>query len=93
VVFKDFDDDVREVLKGLLRYDPKERLSAKEALQLPYFDSIRQQITADSFPQPCQPSYFDFEFENYELDIKIFKDLIFDEILLYQSAEFREQYL
>ena len=36
--------------------------------------------------------YFDFEFEQYTLDKKILRELIFDEILLYHSKDAKEDY-
>lgn len=39
-----------------------------------------------------QLSYFDLEFENYEMDIKILRQLMLDEILLYNSSAARQYY-
>lgn len=38
--FKDFDENGLDLLEKLLKYDPAERISAKEALIHPYFDSL-----------------------------------------------------
>ena len=39
-----------------------------------------------------QVSYFDMEFEQYTLDKKILRELLIDEILLYQNKDARKFY-
>lgn len=40
-MFGDVNDDLRRVLGMMLKFDPRERSSAKDLLDLPIFDSIR----------------------------------------------------
>ena len=40
-MFGDVNDDIRRVLGMMLKFDPRERSSAKDLLDLPIFDSIR----------------------------------------------------
>jgi serine/threonine protein kinase len=40
-MFGDVNDDIRRVLGMMLKFDPRERSSAKDLLNLPIFDSIR----------------------------------------------------
>jgi hypothetical protein len=44
-------------------------------------------------PDAKPPSFFDFEFENYDLDQKILKDLVLDEIILYHNKNARKYYM
>ena len=48
-IFPSASPDAISLLKGLLEFNPHFRLSAKEALQSPLFDKIRQK----HFEQPC----------------------------------------
>ena len=77
-------------MRRLLCYDPNERLSAEQALEHPFFKELHQK---DEFEPPIPKiEYFDFEFEQYTLDKKILRELIFDEILLYHSQDARDYY-
>lgn len=76
-----------DLIKKLLTWDPKQRLSAAEALKHPFFGNNDEPITK-SIDIPS----FDFEFEKYDLPIEIIKELIVDEITMYHSKEAREEY-
>jgi serine/threonine protein kinase len=78
-----------DLLKKLLVYDPKKRLSAKEALKHPYFKDLHD---AEDEPEGQEMDYFDFEFENYNLDKEILRELILDEVLLYHNKEAKRHY-
>jgi hypothetical protein len=73
----------------LLEYNPDKRLSAQQALQHPYFWDLHQ---PEDLYDRAELSYFDFEFEMYSLDKRIIKDLLLDEILLYNNAKARKHY-
>lgn len=70
-------------------FDPKKRLSAAEALKHPYFKELHD---AEDEPEGQEMDYFDFEFENYNLDKEILRDLILDEVLLYHNEKAKKHY-
>lgn len=41
MIFKDFSKGLRKLLKQMLIFNPNERLSAKDLISSPYFDSCR----------------------------------------------------
>lgn len=82
--------DALDLLRRLLTYDPRDRLSAAQALEHPYFRELH--MGSEKLDKSPQIDYFDFEFEQYTLDKKILRELIFDEVLLYHSEEAREYY-
>ena len=88
-LFPGIEKDAVDLMRKLLSYDPNERLSAAQALEHPYFKDLHQKETE---PDNARIEYFDFEFEQYTLDKKILRELIFDEILLYHSKEARDYY-
>jgi len=49
-LFKDFDDDVVDLLRGLLTFDPSNRITVEEALDHEYFREIRE--PASEFEAP-----------------------------------------
>jgi hypothetical protein len=67
------------LLKQLLDYDPERRITAANALKLPFMKS-----DAPVMP-PVEMPYVDFEFENYTLGRDIFRELIQDEVLIYRD--------
>lgn len=88
-LFTGVDVQAVDLMKKLLTYDPKHRLSAEEALEHPFFAELHD---VHDEPRATPISYFDFEFEQYSLDKQILKDLILDEVLLYQSSRARQYY-
>jgi|TARA_B110000259_G_C13745326_1_gene294200 mitogen-activated protein kinase 1/3 len=74
----------------MLTYDPDERITVAQALQHPY---LKQLHFPDDEPVTTPVSAFDFDFEKYSLGRDDFKDLIFDEIMLYHSDEAALQYI
>ena len=70
------------MLKKMLTYDPGERITVFEALAHPYLEQLH---CPDDEPETMQVSAFDFDFEKFSFDKEDFKELIFDEILLYHS--------
>eukprot|EP00347_Sterkiella_histriomuscorum_P003151 403365398 len=88
-IIPDIEPDALDLLKKLLVYDPKKRLTAEEALRHKYFEELHAPED-EPFSEPI--SYFDFEFEQYTLDKKILRDLLLDEIVLYHSSKARAFY-
>jgi mitogen-activated protein kinase 1/3 len=74
----------------MLTFDPKKRITVDEALKHPYMSQLH---FPDDEPT-CDPvSAFDFDFEIYSLKKEDYKDLIYDEIMLYHDEEYVKQYL
>lgn len=94
---KDFDEFFKnanplaiDLLKKMLTYDPDERISVEDALGHPY---LKQLHYPDDEPTTEPVCAFDFDFEKYSLSKEDFKDLMFDEIMLYHSDEAAFQYI
>ena len=91
-VFADLAEEKEAIslLKKMLRYDPKKRITIEKALEHPFL--------ADLHYPPDEPtaksvSPFDFDFEKYDLSIEETKELIHDEILLYHSSKAQKKYI
>lgn len=74
----------------MLTFDPLKRITVDEALEHPYMSQLH-------FPDDepvCEPvSAFDFDFELYSLKKEDYKDLIYEEIMLYHDETLVRQYL
>ena len=68
----------------MLIFDPRRRISVDKALEHPYLANLHLE---DDEPVAEPLSAFDFDFEIYDLQKDDFKDLIYDEIMLYHSKE------
>ena len=68
----------------MLTYDPADRITVKEALEHPYLKALH---FPDDEPTTQSVSAYDFDFEKYSLSKEDFKDLIYEEIMLYHSDE------
>ena len=74
----------------MLTFDPLKRITIEESLAHPYMAQLH---FPDDEPT-CEPvSAFDFDFEIYSLRKEDYKDLIYEEIMLYHSEESITQYL
>lgn len=79
-----------ELLKRMLTYDPEERITVPEALAHPY---LKQLHFPDDEPVTEAVSAFDFDFEKYSLSKEDFKDLMYEEIMLYHSDDAAFNYI
>lgn len=79
-----------DLLKKMLTYDPEERITVKDALA---HDYLKQLHFPDDEPETEKVCAFDFDFEKYSLSKEDFKDLMYDEIMLYHSDEAAFQYI
>lgn len=78
-----------DLLKKMLVFNPNKRISVEEALAHPYLEELycpEDEPTRD----PINP--VEFEFESVDLNKEQFKDMIYEEILLYHFPEFQKQY-
>ena len=68
----------------MLTYDPEERITVQKSLEHPY---LKQLHFPDDEPTTDIVSAYDFDFEKFSLTKDDFKDLIYEEIMLYHSDE------
>ena len=89
-LFKDSNKQAIDLLKKMLTFDPAKRISVTDALAHPY---LAQLHFPDDEPT-CEPvSAFDFDFEKFSLAKDEYKDLIYEEIMLYHSDEAAQSYM
>jgi serine/threonine protein kinase len=88
-MFADSNPMAVDLLRRMLVFDPKKRITVDEALEHPYLDQFRM---PDDEPTTESVSYFDFAFEREVLDMQMLKDMIYDEILLYHFTSKKEEY-
>lgn len=68
----------------MLVFDPSKRITVAQALEHPYLANLH--CTEDE-PTADLLSAFDFDFEVYDLKKNDYKDLIYEEIMLYNSQQ------
>lgn len=74
----------------MLQFDPEKRITVKEALAHPYLESLHE-VEDEPEGEPMSP--FDFDFEFYSLKIPEYRELIYQEILLYHDEVKVNEYL
>lgn len=89
-IFKGADPLAVDLLKKMLVFDPAERISVTDALAHPY---LQQLHFPDDEPTTDLVSAYDFDFEKFSLTKEDFKDLIYEEIMLYHSDEAAFEYI
>ena len=89
-IFKGANPHAIDLLQRMLTYDPEERITVNDALSHPY---LKQLHFPDDEPTTEQVSAFDFDFEKFSLGKDDFKDLIYEEIMLYHSDEAAFEYI
>jgi len=75
----------------MLTYDPSERITVEEALSHPYLSQLHFPEDEPVMDEPV--SAYDFDFEKFTLSKEDFKDLIYEEIMLYHSDEAAFEYI
>lgn len=83
-LFKGANPDAIDLLKKLLTFDPNKRITIEQALAHPYMAQLHY---PDDEPTCELVSAFDFDFELYSLKKEEFKDLIYEEIMLYHEKD------
>ena len=82
--------DAVDLVKKMLIFDPRRRISVKEALAHPYLANLHCE---EDEPESEPLSAFDFDFEIYDIKKEDYKNLIFEEIMLYHSEEALVKYI
>ena len=80
-----------DLIKKLMTYDPSERLTSLEVLKHPFFEELYDPEDDQSIIYGDPVQYYDFEFESYTLEKEILKELILDEVIMYNSKDARKQ--
>lgn len=88
--FEKCPQDAVDLLKQMLTFDPQKRITVDEALEHGYLSALH---CPDDEPTTELVSAFDFEFEIYDLKREDYKDLLYEEVMLYQSDEKIREYL
>ena len=79
----------QDLLKILFTYDPRDRPTAKQVLQHPFFEELYDPANDDQIVEGNPVNYYDFEFEQYTINQDIIRELILDEIIMANSKEAR----
>ena len=66
-------------------FDPDKRITVNEALEHPYLADLHFE---DDEPTTEPVSAFDFDFELYDLEQEDYKQLVYEEVLLYHDGDF-----
>lgn len=74
----------------MLKYDPEERITVEQCLSHEY---LRHLHYPDDEPVTNPVTAYDFDFEKYSLTKDDYKDLIYEEIMLYHSDEAAFNYI
>lgn len=89
-MFKGANPQAIDLLKKMLTYDPADRITVTEALSHPYLAQLHY---PEDEPTTEPVSAFDFDFEKFSLSKEDFKELIYEEILLYHNDEAAFDYI
>lgn len=88
-VFMDVNEQAVDLLKKMLIYDPETRISIEDALSHPYMSELHY---PDDEPTTTPVGPFDFDFELFDLSVDDYRDLIYEEIMLYKDSKCRKRY-
>jgi len=83
-------DDAIDLLERMLTFDPSKRITIEEALAHPYMKNLHFE---EDEPVGEPVSRFDFDFELYSLKTAEYKELIYEEIILYHEESQVHKYL
>jgi serine/threonine protein kinase len=89
-VFKGANVDAIDLIKRMLTFDPLKRITIDDALAHPYMSQLH---FPDDEPTTDLVQAFDFDFEIYSLKKEDYKDLIYEEIMLYHDEDSVKTYL
>ena len=89
-IFKNAEPDAVDLIRKMLTFDPQKRITVEEALKHPYLKNLHFE---EDEPSAEFVSAFDFDFELYNFKKDEYKELIYQEIMLYHDEDAIEQYL
>ena len=89
-IFKGANPDAIDLIRRMLTFDPLRRITIDEALEHAYMSQLH---FPEDEPTTELVSAFDFDFEIYSLKKEDYKDLIFEEIMLYHDENSVKQYM
>ena len=81
-VFPDADPSALDLLKKMLQFNPKRRLTAEQALQHEFFQGVRQETLERTSPGPLRAPDF---LETNHVDLMELKRKIYEEVLWYRD--------
>ena len=80
-----------DLISKLFTWNPDDRISAKEVLEHPFLEELYDPEDQDIIEsKPIQ--FQEFEFECYSLNKDILRELILDEVIMFNSKEGRKTY-
>ena len=88
-VFTGNNAEAIDLMHKMLQFDPSKRITVDEALDHPYLKDLHFE---EDEPVAPEVQAFDFDFEIYDLDSEDYKELVYEEIMLYHDGLNHEQY-
>eukprot|EP00735_Rhodelphis_limneticus_P015118 TRINITY_DN9278_c0_g1::TRINITY_DN9278_c0_g1_i1::g.13289::m.13289 TRINITY_DN9278_c0_g1::TRINITY_DN9278_c0_g1_i1::g.13289 ORF type:complete len:471 (+),score=49.41,sp/P42525/ERK1_DICDI/60.68/3e-153,Pkinase/PF00069.20/1.4e-75,Pkinase_Tyr/PF07714.12/1.3e-34,Kdo/PF06293.9/7.8e-07,Kinase-like/PF14531.1/1.5e+02,Kinase-like/PF14531.1/0.048 TRINITY_DN9278_c0_g1_i1:124-1413(+) len=85
-LFPNASKEAIDLLEGMLKFNPHERLTVEEALRHPYLASLH-----DPEDEPVAESHFDFNFEKDITDEESSRNLVFKELLFFHPEAEEER--
>jgi serine/threonine protein kinase len=79
-----------DLLRKMMVVDYRKRITIEEALKHPYLKELH---CPDDEPSRDPVPVMEFEFEKHYLSAQQLKDVLYEEILLYHSEDFKKSYL
>jgi serine/threonine protein kinase len=88
-VFREANPRALDLLKKMLVFDPEKRITVEMALDHPYLAALH---FPEDEPSAEPVSRYDFEFEKHLMTMHDFKDLMYEEILLWHFPMKKREY-
>lgn len=87
-VISNYTDEAIDLLEKFLKFEPEKRITLEAAMKHSYFDGMPEVL--DDKPEPVMR--FDFDFDDQELSMQDYKNLILHESLLYHDERLLNEY-
>ena len=89
-MFSSRGEDAVDLLAKMLTFDPLKRITVEEALAHPYLSALHYE---EDEPTTNVVSAYDFDFELYDLEKEDYKQLIYEEVMLYLDQNIYNEYV